>query len=222
MASDSDDRRLAITIAGYPFDRVQGLGGRVPVEGCDVQFENASIGDMNSHVFSGPRTREVTEIGLMPYVLAYANDAFRAYTLIPVFPLRLFRHKSIFVRTDMGIARPEDLRGRTVGISGYSTTSLTWIRGMLKHEYGIKPEEIRWVLADEDSSADVAGSRSEQEQMLPDGLDIAYGTAGRSESDLLVDGEVDALFHAVEPKAYVEGNPLVGRLFADSRAAEII
>ena len=220
MVLDSGDPRLHITVAGYPFDRVAGLGGKVPVEGCDVRFEKAVIGDMNSHVFAGPRTREVTEIGLSPYLLAYANADFRAYTLIPVFPLRLFRHKSIFVRTDKGIERPEDLRGKRVGTSGYSTTSLTWIRGTLEHEYGVKPEEIRWVLSAEDSSADVAGSRSEQEQMLPDGLDITYGTAGKSESDLLVDGEVDALFHAAEPEAFVTGDPLVGRLFTDSREAE--
>jgi len=220
MALDGDKRRLAITAAGYPFDRVEGLGGTVPIEGCDVQFETASIGDMNRHVFAGPRTREVTEIGMSPYLLAYANDDFRAYTLIPVFPLRLFRHKSIFIRTDMEIERPEDLRGKRVGTSGYSTTSLTWIRGTLEHEYGVRPDEIQWVLSDEDSSADIAGGRSEQEQMLPDGLDISYGTAGKNESELLVDGEVDALFHAVEPEAFVAGNPLVGRLFTDSRAAE--
>ena len=220
MASVSDDRPLGITVAGYPFDRVEDLGGRVPVEGCEVRFEKASIGDMNRHVFAGPRTREVTEIGFSPYLLAYTNDDFRAYTLIPVFPLRLFRHKSIFIRTDKGIERPQDLRGKRVGTAGYSTTSLTWIRGMLDHEYGVKPEEISWVLSDEDSSADLTGSRSEQEQVLPDNLEIAYGTAGKSESDLLVDGEVDALFHAAEPRAFVEGNPLVGRLFTDSRAAE--
>jgi len=220
MAMDGDKRRLAITVAGYPYDRVEGLGGMVPIEGCDVRFETASIGEMNSDVFGGPRTREITEVGLLPYLLAYANDDFRAYTLIPVFPLRLFRHKSIFVRTDKGIEHPEDLRGKRVGTSGYSTTSLTWIRGTLEHEYGVKPDEIQWVLSDEDSSAGIAGSRSEQEQMLPDGLDISYGTAGKNESDLLVDDEVDALFHAVEPEAFVAGNPLVGRLFTDSREAE--
>jgi 4,5-dihydroxyphthalate decarboxylase len=31
---------------------------------------------------------------------------------------------------------------------------------------------------------------------------------------------VDALFHAVEPKAFVEGNPIVSRLFPDSRTVE--
>jgi 4,5-dihydroxyphthalate decarboxylase len=220
MTSQNDDSPVAITIAGYPFDRVQGLGTSVPIEGCEARFEKAPIGDMNSHVFAGPQTREVTEIGLLPYLLAFVNDGFRDYTLIPVFPLRVFRHKSIFIRTDKGIERPEDLRGKRVGTSGYSTTSLTWMRGMLDHEYGVKPEEIRWVLSDEDSSADLTGNRSAQEQMLPDNLGIGYGTAGKSESDLLVDDEVDALFHAAEPKSFVEGNPLVGRLFTDSRSAE--
>ena len=40
------------------------------------------------------------------------------------------------------------------------------------------------------------------------------------ESDLLVEGVVDALFHAAEPKAFVEGNPLCVRLFLDSRSTE--
>ena len=30
-------------------------------------------------------------LGLSPYMLAYANDQFRDYTLIPVFPIRVFR-----------------------------------------------------------------------------------------------------------------------------------
>jgi 4,5-dihydroxyphthalate decarboxylase len=214
------DRPLPITVAGYPFDRVAELGRGVPVEGCEVRFETAAIGDMNRHVFAGPQTREITEIGLLPYLLAYANDNFRDYRLLPIFPLRLFRHKSIFIRTDKGIEVPEDLRGRRVGTTGYSTTSLMWIRGMLQHEHGIMPEDIRWVLCEEDSSADLAGRRSQQEQILPDNLDVAFGTPGKTESDLLVDGEVDALFHAVEPAAFVQGNPLVDRLFSDSRAVE--
>jgi len=212
---------LPVTVSGYVFDRVAPLAdGRVSIKGCDVRFEKAQIGDMNAHVFSGPRTREVTEIGLSPYLLAYANDRFRAYTLIPVFPLRVFRHKSIFIRTDRGIDKPEDLRGKRIGTSGYSSTSLTWIRGILQHEYGVKPEDVRWVQAVRDSSADVAGRISKQEQMLPEGIEIVKGTPGKDESQLLVDGEVDALFHAAEPKAFVEGHPRVARLFPDSRAAE--
>jgi 4,5-dihydroxyphthalate decarboxylase len=175
---------------------------------------------MNTHVFSGPKTREVTEIGLLPFILAFANEGFRDYALIPVFPLRLFRHKSIFIRTDRGIEKPENLRGRKVATSGYSSTSLTWIRGILQHEYGVKPEEIQWVIAAKDSSAKASGGPSKLEGVLPEGLSVGMGPEGKDESELLVDGDVDALFHAAEPRAYVEGHPKVTRLFTDSRKVE--
>ena len=223
-SGDSGTRRsgeLAIDMAGYDTDRVRPLiDGRVRIEGCETAFELDAIGDMNTHALDGPRTREVTEIGLSPYMLAYANESFRAYTLIPVFPVRLFRHKSIFVRTDRGISRPEDLKGRRVATPGYSSTSLTWIRGIMQHEYGVSPQDIEWVVSAEDSSAVVGGKASKQESVLPAGLHVSSGTPGKDESDLLVDGEVDALFHAVEPRAFSERNPLVGRLFDDSRATE--
>ena len=78
--------------------------------------------------------------------MAYANDGFRDYTLLPIFPLRTFRHKSIFIRTDRKIKRPEDLKDKSIATPGYSSTSLTWIRGILQDEYGIKPEDVKWVV----------------------------------------------------------------------------
>ena len=210
-----------IKIAGYKYDRVEALAdGRVQVEGYDSKFEISAIGDMNTHAFSEPQTREITEIGLSPFMHAYANDNFRDYTLIPVFPLRVFRHKSIFIRPDRGIKSPKDLRGKKVATPGYSSTSLTWIRGIVQNEYGVSPKDIKWVIASKDSAADVGGKASKQEQLLPKGISITKGPDGMDESDMLVSGEVDALFHAVEPKAYVQGNPNVVRLFDDFRKTE--
>lgn len=213
--------KLPITIAGYRFDRFAGLiDGRVPVEGCDVTFEVDGIGDMNTHVFSGPGTREVTEIGLHPFMLAYANEGFRDYTLLPVFPIRTFRHKSVFIRTGAGIEKPQDLRGRRIGTPGYSSTSLTWLRGIFSDEYGVKPTEIEWVVSAKDSSARDAGKISAQENVLPEGVSIATGPTGMDESEMLVSGEVDALFHAAEPRAFIEGDARVARLFPDPREVE--
>ena len=171
---------LPLSMAGYKFDRTKALiDGRVRIEGCDMQFAAASIGDINTNVFSGPQSYEVTEIGLHPYMLAYANDGFRGYSLIPVFPLRLFRHKSIFIRTDRGITKPEDLRGKKVATPGFSSTSLTWLRGIVQHEYGVKPEEIQWVISSKDSSAKAAGKVSKQESVIPKGLSVSDGPPGR-------------------------------------------
>jgi 4,5-dihydroxyphthalate decarboxylase len=212
---------LDITIAGYPVDHVRGLAdGKVQVKGCNVTFKRDKIGDMNTHVFSGPQEYEVSEVGLSPFMLAYANDGFRDYSLIPVFQIRLFRHKSVFIHADRGIERPVDLKGRRVGTPGYSSTSLTWIRGFMQHEYGVKPEDVKWVVSAADSSAKDTGKVSKQESVTPEGISISVGPEGKDESQMLVDGDVDALFHAAEPKAFAEGHPKIRRLFADSRAVE--
>lgn len=213
--------RLSLKSAGYRFSRFKALvDGQVKINGCEVQFEEMGIGDMNMNVFSGPGSLDFTEIGLHPFMLAYANEGFRDYTLLPVFPLRLFRHKSIFVRTDRGIRKPEDLKGKTIATPGYSSTSLTWIRGIMEEDYGVKPEDIKWISASKDSSAKVSGKVSKQEQVTPKGISIKAGPKGRDESDLLESGDVDALFHAVEPRAYIQGHPKVARLFPDYRAVE--
>ena len=212
---------VSLSMAGYKFDRTKALiDGRVKIEGCDIQFQESGIGDINTHVFSGPQTLDVTEIGLHPFMLAYANDGFRDYSLLPIFPLRLFRHKSVFLRTDRGIKKPEDLRGKTIATAGYSSTSLTWIRGIFQEEYGLKPKDMQWIVSSKDSSAKDAGKGSKQENIFPEGVPISIGPAGKDESDLLESGEVDALFHAGEPRAYIEGHPKVGRLFPDFRSAE--
>jgi len=212
---------LDITIAGYPVDHVRALAdGKVQVKGCNVTFKRDKIGDMNTHVFSGPQEYEVSEIGLSPFMLAYANEGFRDYSLIPVFPVRLFRHKSVFIHADRGIKRPEDLKGRRIGTPGYSSTSLTWIRGFMQHEYGVKPEDVEWVVSAADSSAKDAGKVSKQESVVPKGISISTGPEGKDESQMLVDGDVDALFHAAEPKAFIEGHPKIRRLFTDPRATE--
>jgi 4,5-dihydroxyphthalate decarboxylase len=114
--------RLPITVAGYKFDRFVDLAnGSVEIDGCSTTFVEDRIGDMNTHAFSGPGTREVTEIGLRPFMLAYTNQRFRNYALLPIFPLRLFRHKSVFIRTDRGIHAPDDLRDRRIAAPGYSS-----------------------------------------------------------------------------------------------------
>lgn len=213
--------KLPLKVAGYKFDRVAALvDGKVQVEGCDTTFEKAAIGDINTDVFSGAQTWDVTEIGLHPFMLAYANEGFRDYSLLPVFPLRTFRHKSIFIRTDRGIKKPEDLRGKKIATPGFSSTSLTWIRGMLQHEYGVKQEDIEWIVSAKDSSADAAGKVSAQESMIPKGLNVTKGPAGQDESDLIESGYVDALFHAAEPRGFLQGDPKVGRLFSDYRTIE--
>ena len=82
IRTSSKSGRPSITIAGYPFDRVKGLvDGKVKVEGCDTRFEVSSIYKLNAVAMGGDQKWEVQEIGLHPFMLAYANNHFRDYTL---------------------------------------------------------------------------------------------------------------------------------------------
>ena len=212
---------LEIEASSYLLDRTEALfDGRVQIEGAKASFFADTIGEMNTAMFSGSGTRAISEVGLHPYILAYANEGFRDYALLPIPLLRQFRHKSIFVRADAGIGSPQGLRGRRVGTAGYSSTSLTWIRGILNDEYSVAPTDVTWVISNEDSSAGEAGATSAQEMVLPDGLTVEKGIPGLDESELLLRGEVDALFHAATPAAFLEGDPRVIRLFEDVRAVE--
>ena len=211
--TSSKSSRPSITFAGYPYDRVKGLvNGKVKVEGCDTQYERANIYKLNGMAMGGDQKWEFQEIGLHPYMLAYANTNFRDYTLIPVFPLRTFRHKSMFIRTDRGINSPSDLKGKTVAAAGYSQSSLVWIRGHLFHEYGIKPEDMQWIISRKSSDK---GKVSKHESALPEGVPITFGPEGVDESELLESGKVDAVFSALEPQGYIDGHSKIDRLFSD-------
>ncbi len=221
LADDKGKKGLPLTIAGYPYERVAALAnGRVRVEGCQVNFVESKIGELNQHVFSGPATRDVTEVGLIPFLLAHANDGFRDYQLLPVFVLKVFRHKSIFVHKERGITSPEDLRGRKVATVGYSSSGLTWIRGIIQDEYGVKPNEIQWVITSKDSAKGQTGGASKWEKLLPKDLKVTYAPEDKDESALLLAGDVDAILHPAEPQAFVDRHPKVKRLFSDVRAVE--
>jgi len=90
---------------------------------------------------------------------------------------------------------------------------------MLQHEYGVTPRDVEWVVTSKDSDSG-GGTGSKLENILPDDITVTAAPEGRDESELLVAGEVDAVFHAIEPKAFTEGNPNCVRLFADTRETE--
>ena len=49
---------------------------------------------------------------------------------------------------------------------------------------------------------------------------MSHAPSGKDDSDLLLEGDVDAIFHPAEPRAFVQRNPNVRRLFTDCRSVE--
>ena len=106
-----------------------------------------------------------------------------------------------------------------MGTPGYAFSANTWIRGFLHDEYGVKAEDMFWIETTESSD----GAQVSQElnrHFLPDDFPLVKGPPGVDESELLISGDCEALITAITPKAFLEGNPAIRRLFPDVRAAE--
>jgi 4,5-dihydroxyphthalate decarboxylase len=220
----ADSPKPKIKAAGYPYDRVQAIrDGKVGIDQAAVDFDVSNIYKMNDLAFGPKKAYDVTEIGLIPYITKYINDGFRGYTLIPIFISRTFRHRNIYVHADSGIEKPEDLRGKRVGTPGYGSSANTWVRGMLNDQYGVAAKDMHWIEATKSSdikgavsSSNGAGSRYE----LPNDFPLVSGPAGVDESDLLLNGECDALITPITPRAFTEGNPKIRQMFTDLKSAE--
>src|ERR1700730_5671944 len=161
--------------------------GRAPIEGCDVTALNLEPEESFHRAFKFAAF-DVTEVAMSSYTMTTARgDAH--YIAIPAFVSRLFRHSSIYIRTDRGIARPQDLRGKTIGLPEYQMTANVWVRGILQDEYGVRPEEIHWRNGGEEEP----GRRERAPIRLPPGVDLQPIPRDRILSDMLEKGELDAL-----------------------------
>lgn len=212
--------KFQLNITDYDYDRVRAIMDRqVGIDGAEINFDVKDIYSVSRSAFDPAQKYAITELGLLPYVRKYINEGFRAYTPIPVFISRTFRHRNIYVHVDSGIEKPEDLRGKRVGTPGYGFSAHTWIRGFLLDEYGVKADDMHWIETTESSDGGRVNPTLDR-HFLPDDFPLEKGPAGVDESELLLNGGCDALITAITPRAFLEGNPKIKQLFPDARAVE--
>jgi 4,5-dihydroxyphthalate decarboxylase len=219
-ASAPEEAKHQLKVAGYDYDRVRAImDAQVGIKDTDISFDVENIYSLSRSAFGPDRKYDVTEIGLLPFIRKYVNEDFQAYTLIPVFISRIFRHRNIFVHVDSGIEKPEDLRGKRVGTPGYGFSANTWIRGMLLDEYGVNADDMEWIETTESSDGAKLSPRLDR-HYLADDFPLIKGPPGVDESELLLSGDCDALITAITPRSFLDGNPKVRQLFPNVRAAE--
>ena len=207
---------IPITIACGNYDRTAAIkDGRVKVEGCAVSYLPLYPEEIFHRAFKFQEF-DVSELSFSSYLRTVAVGT-SAYVGIPAFVSRIFRHSGIYIRKGAGITKPEDLRGKRIGLPEYQITAVVWMRGMLQHEYGVQPSEMHWR-----SGGQEQPGRSERTPLKPiPGLDLQPIPADKTLVGMLKDGELDALFTARAPSSFLAGEPHIGRLFPDTRAAEI-
>ena len=199
-----------ITIGCRDYDHTRALvDGRVKVDGIAIKFVNISPPSQIFLRMLHDEEFDASEMSLSNYMIALGKDDQR-FVAIPVFPSRAFRHSYIWINSQAGIHKPEDLKGKRVGIADYSMTALLFVRGLLEHEYGVEPKDIHWFRR-----------RSEHVSIeIPAGIRIDNLAKDQTLDDLLEAGRLDAVAVTSPPRAFLHGSPLVQRLFPDCRAVE--
>ena len=211
--------RVPLTLACWEYDRTAALAsGEVRPEGVDLTYLSLPVEET---FFRMLRHREfdAAEMSLPEYVISLGDPGGAGagpFIAIPVFPSRAFRHNGIHVNVESGITSPADLRGRAVGLAEYQLTANVWIRGILAEHYGLPVETVRYRTGGQHQPGRVAKVAHD----LPPEIDIAPIPPDRTLADMLVTGEIDALYTPRSPLPFAQRRPEVRRLFADARAEE--
>ena len=136
------DLELSLTIT--PYDRVQPLiTGEVKPEGITLRYTELSLQQIWRRQLEGDEF-DVSEMSFSFFLRG--RPLGWGYRLLPIFHNRNFSYTRIVVRRGSGIRRghPEDLRGKRMGVVDYQMSAALWAKGILQHEFGVKPEDMEW------------------------------------------------------------------------------
>ncbi len=206
--------KLNLSIAVGDYDRVRPLvDGAVQIDGVDPVFMLLEPEEIFFRAFRH-EDFDICELSMSSFTVKTARDEC-PYVAVPVFPSRAFRHNAIYIRTDHGIEHPEDLKGRHIGVPEYQVTANVWVRLFLEEEHGVKPSDVTWVRG----GYEHPGRVEKIALNLPPDVRIEDAPPDRTISDMLSDGDLDAVIGPRAPSCFDRGHPQVRWLYADPTAA---
>jgi 4,5-dihydroxyphthalate decarboxylase len=206
---------LRLSLACWDYDRTRPLiDGRVQPEGIDLDVSVMRPRQIFPRMLDGQEF-DASEISLASHATLVGRGT-NPFVAIPVVVSKIFRHSGIYVRASSGIMNPADLRGKRVGTTQISSTAVVFMKGLLEEQYGVRQDEMRWVMG---------GLTSPTQKPLipldlPESVELEFLAGRETLEGQFEAGELDALFSIYMPSAFLRGEPWVTRLFEDYRARE--
>jgi 4,5-dihydroxyphthalate decarboxylase len=171
-----------------------------------VQFDFDDIKEASDHF--KPLVRELAydcgELAVVTYLQARAYN--KALVLLPFVVTGNYHHRSIAYNAEKGDVAPSDLAGRRVGVRTYSQTTGVWVRGVLRHEYGVDLDKVTWVTFDDSHLAE-----------YQDPPNCQRAPQGKKLLDMLLNREVDAAILG----SNMPNDPRLKTLIPDADAAAL-
>ncbi len=204
--------KLTLSVAVGDYDRTRPLiDGTVQIDGVDPIIMTLSPEEIFFRAFRDAPF-DICELSLSSFaVKTAAGDC--PYVGVPAFLSRAFRHTSIYVRKDR-IARPQDLKGRRIGVAEYQLTANVWARALLA-DHGVSPSDVVWITG----GLEEPGRLEKVAVALPPAIRREAAPDGATLSGLLADGAIDAVISPRAPSCHDNSHPDIGWLFDGPIAA---
>lgn len=207
--------KLKLSFGCWNYDRTRALQlGNVQADGIDLNYLDMPVEET---FFRMLRHKEfdACEMSLSSYTVSCFQSE-PSFIAIPAFPSRMFRHSCIYVNANSGIREPKDLIGKRVGNPEYQMTAPTWIRGILSDHYDVPVDSVTYYTGGEEEP----GRPEKLKLDLPPNIKVQSIGPTQTLSQMLLDGEIDALYTARMPSSFIKGGGKVKRLFQDYEKVE--
>ena len=206
--------RLKLTLASSGYDHIRDFtGGEIKAEGIELNYLHLPI-EGTFFRFINFREWDVSEMSSGKYIslISQGDDSMVG---LPIFPSRVHRQSSLYVRPGSPLKTGADLRGKRIGLPEWGQSASVYTRGWLQHDMGVPLAEIDWVQA----GVNMPGRVEKVKLKLPKGVKIEPSPE-RSLSDLLLAGDIDCIMTAHAPQLFEDGSPEIVRLYPNYREVE--
>ena len=174
---------LRIALDEYPqtlaLHRGEVKSGKLALSFTDIRPANK---------FFKPMVREqkfdVSEIAIGTFLQAKAYG--KPLVLLPATMMGRFQHNTLLCRASHPLT-PDQLSGKRVGLRAYAQTTGNWVRGILQNEYGVKPEQVHWVVFEDGHVAE-----------YKDPPVVERAAEGKNILKMLREGELDAAIYGAD------------------------
>ena len=140
------------------------------------------------------------------------DEGDRSFVALPVFVLRNFAARDLYIRQGAPFRAAADLNGKRIGMYSWTASGSIWYRHFLAWA-GVDLGAVQWSVGDIDKPWGL-----QSDPTLPP--HVKAPPPGKSLGQMLIEGELDALYSPPTPKDYHPANGPIVRLYPDSRAVE--
>jgi 4,5-dihydroxyphthalate decarboxylase len=185
--------------------------GDIDTFGVDMEFDRR---DITPNLWTSPDL-DAAESSFSQYLLKRASGD-DSVTALPVFVMSGFRQRCIITRRDSPIETLGQLRGTSVGLTGWPDSGNTWTRALLRRE-GVGLDEVQWragPLTDDHPVTNRIGA-------FPTPNNVAHTDNNGTLTGQLLDGTLDAVMTPFMPPGFYAPDSPYRPLFANNRAVEM-